>query len=141
MNKEFIPYEQAIELKELGFDIRPNFGGNTSLYSKNGYHTFYTNYGVMGSGLSDGYIYAPTFSQVFRWFREKYKLEGLVLPQNKGAVIDGEPIYFIAIISYENEKMTELFNSTNEETMLHYNPREDAELDCLKKLIEIVKNK
>ncbi len=129
VNKEFIPYEQALALKELGFDepCFKNYNGNATLLD-----------------LSESIIYktkAPLYQQAFRFFREKYKLEGLVLPQNQGAVIDGEPIYFIAIISYENEKMKELFNSTNEETMLHYNPREEAELACLVALIEIVKKK
>ena len=76
----------------------------------------------------------------FRFFRKKYKLEGLILPQTQGVVICGEPIYFIAIISYRNELMKELFNSTNQKDLLHYNPREEAELACIKKLIEISKS-
>ena len=60
MNKEFIPYEQALDLESIGFDIRPDFGNQTSLYTKDGRHLFYTNYGVMGSGLYDGYNYSNT---------------------------------------------------------------------------------
>ena len=70
MNKEFIPYEQALELKELGFD-EPCFG------------KFYHNHlEIGGSWLNsefnkdkkDGNIFtsAPLYQQVFRWFREKY---------------------------------------------------------------------
>lgn len=125
MDKEFIPYEQAVDLESIGFDVRPNFGGNTSLYSKNGNHTFYTNYGVMGSGIYDGYIYAPTFSQAFRWFREKYNLK----PQMTTSW--GEWDFYIPESEYNDIPIRESSDSWN---------YDDAELACLKKLIEIVKN-
>ena len=55
MNKEFIPYEQALALKELGFDI-PSISG----YS-------YPN--------SDNILaHAILYQQAFRWFREKHNL-------------------------------------------------------------------
>ena len=126
MDKEFIPYEQAVDLESIGFDVRPNFGGSTSLYTKNGNHTFYTNYGVMGSGLYDGYIYAPTFSQAFRWFREKYNLK----PQMTTSW--GEWDFYIPESEYNDIPIRESSDSWN---------YDDAELACLKKLIEIVKNK
>jgi hypothetical protein len=50
MEKEFIPYEQALALKE--FD---GFGGNY----RNSYFTYLDQ------------ISAPLYQQVFRWFREK----------------------------------------------------------------------
>jgi hypothetical protein len=70
MGKEFVPYQQALELKELGFD-EPCFG------------KFYHNHlEIGGSWLNsefnkdekDGNIFtsAPLYQQVFRWFREKY---------------------------------------------------------------------
>ena len=132
MNKEFIPYEQALELKELGFDIRPNFGGNTSLYSKNGYHTFYTNYGVMGSGLSDGYIYAPTFSQAFRWLLDKHYLYGIIIPTI--------PMDWTFKTMTVIQDMIEV-PPYNHVHAYDYSRREEAELACLNKLIEIVKSK
>jgi hypothetical protein len=49
MNKEFIPYEQALELKELGFD-EPCIA------------------------IWIDTIPLPLYQQVFRWFREKYDL-------------------------------------------------------------------
>ena len=146
MNKEFVNYDIALELKELGFD-EPCFG----FYTYKGEIRRYTNFDeelndfqtLKNSSITmgRGWCTAPLYQQCWRWFREKYKLEGLILPQNQGAVIDEEPIYFITIISYKNNKMEELFNSTNKETLLHYNPKEEAELACINKLIEIVKNK
>jgi len=143
MNKEFIPYEQALELKQLGFD-EPCLGYYYTLNGKDWKFADDKQYDLLDEFYNIGSMFtisAPLYQQVFRWFREKYKIEGLILPQNQGAVIDEEPIYFITIISYKNNKMEELFNSTNKETLLHYNPKEEAELACLIKLIEIVKNK
>ena len=144
MNNEFIPYEQALALKEMGFDEEC-----FSFYSCDNDNDVY--FSVDPDDLTldwvnhsqydfnnAQHIYrtsAPLYQQAFRWFREKHKLEGLVLPKSRGAVIDGKPIYFIAIISYENELMTELFNSTNQKDLLHYNTKEEAELACLIKLI------
>jgi hypothetical protein len=57
MEKEFVPYQQALELKELGFDepCLMYYTDNGELYKSNLY------------GIS-----APLYQQVFRWFREKY---------------------------------------------------------------------
>jgi hypothetical protein len=53
MNKEFIPYEQALELKELGF----------LTYKKD------NDSGVLYKGDD---IPSILYQQAFRWFREKY---------------------------------------------------------------------
>ena len=53
MNKEFIPYEQALELKELGFKKDNDFG---LLYKGDD-------------------IPSILYQQAFRWFREKYGLD------------------------------------------------------------------
>jgi hypothetical protein len=57
----FVPYEQALALKELGFD-EPCLGW----YSKDG--TFYEGKMTIHQGL----LSAPLYQQAFRWFREKY---------------------------------------------------------------------
>ena len=62
MNKEFIPYEQALELKELGFDEKC-----LARYFKDGKSIFYTH-----SKIYKDYVSAPLYQQAFRWFREKY---------------------------------------------------------------------
>ena len=76
MEKEFIPYKQALALKELGFD-EPCFGFyekeilKPTSYVNDFYHG--TNHGVDFENIFKT-IPAPTFSQVFRWFRDKYGL-------------------------------------------------------------------
>ena len=74
MEKEFVPYEQALELKELGFD-EECFG----FYIETGQWTpaSYSREGTVyprNSDLLPDWVTALTFSQAFRWFREKYNL-------------------------------------------------------------------
>jgi len=69
MKKDFVPYELVVKLKALGFD-------EPCLCSWN----FYTNElnfnGQPSTFSSEDIIQLPTFSQAFRWFREKYRLDG-----------------------------------------------------------------
>ena len=100
MEKEFIPYEQALELKELGFDEECIF-----IYQ-------YPNLDVK--------VPAPLYQQAFRWFREKHDKLGCIQKAN-------DRNRFIYLV--------------NDIVFGFYNTYEEAELACLKKLIEIVKNK
>jgi hypothetical protein len=67
MEKEFIPYEQALELKELGFNEKcaAHYLGEDDLELK---WKIYRNDSIN----TDKCIQAPTYSQAFRFFREKY---------------------------------------------------------------------
>ena len=73
MEKEFIPYEQALVLKELGFDepclaqYKKYDVGEATLdigFSKNEI--------IMQFHKLSKFCSAPTISQAFRFFREKY---------------------------------------------------------------------
>jgi hypothetical protein len=131
MNKEFIPYEQALALKELGFD-EPCFGKYlSSLQSDWKVYELILEMGMNEEFEDNRNVYflegacsAPTYSQVFRWFREKYEL-------NKSILLGYD-------YSIENESK-HWFSGTTEECA--YKTYEEAELACLKKLIEIVKEK
>jgi hypothetical protein len=138
--KDFTLYPEALELKELGFD-ESCFAwyhlGDTLLSDITmGYEK--TDFLYTQDDMEETQCTAPTYSQAFRWFREKHLLEGLVLPQDK-SVPDPLPIYFIAVISYEDGGMNELFNSTSPINTLHYSEYEEAQLECLRHLIKIVK--
>ena len=157
MEKEFAPYEESLELKQLEFN-EPCFGYyvdgelrgiNLGLEELGGVEPYYKTFGfhtICNSDINNtgkSVVTAPTYSQAFRWFREKHLLEGLCLPQHHSA-LSPLPIYYIAIISYRDEKWVELFNSsdnTDIKNFLHYFTYEEAELACLRKLIEIVKTK
>ena len=120
MVKDFIQYTEALELKQLGFD-EPCFAFyDESLYfpnNENQYGTF-CNQKLDASSCS-----APTYSQAFRWFRDKYGLCIVIKP------IDDKKLD----LGYNLLKNGLIMNAH-----LTY---EGAELACLRKLIEISKNK
>jgi hypothetical protein len=116
MEKEFVPYEQALALKELGFEDLC-FGW----YSKDG--TFYEGKMTIHQGL----LSAPLYQQAFRWFREKY---GLTVGFNTMYLSKGKDWdCYISKISAESSSWDSIVKGTYEE----------AELECLVKLIDIVK--
>ncbi len=117
MQKEFVPYELALELKKLGF---------TEPCLASYYHAGrrldiceYINHGEYT-------VLAPTYSQAFRWFRDKYDLYCYVEPYK-----DNQFDYVV---------VSDLFGQEDCDGEL-LNTYEEAELACLKKLIEIVKTK
>jgi hypothetical protein len=136
MEKEFIKYEQALALKELGFNelclnkfyTKPNskmFGIDEKARHypiKNTAKNLYT-IGEHFVLKEDNVIIAPLYQQAFRWFREKYNLFGQVNIHT----------YFIYNISNDGFEMIKQYDKLT-------NTYEEAELDCLIKLIEIVKN-
>jgi hypothetical protein len=115
--KDFIPYEQALALKELGFN-EPCFGYYVSVEVPNPFLVI-----TKISDTQGGYFtFAPLYQQAFRWFRENYELYSFVFKFDEG-------------FGYETYK--EGVTQTNDS----FNTYEEAELACLKKLIEIVKKK
>ena len=109
MNKEFIPYEQALELKELGFKKDNDFG-------------------LLYKGED---IPSILYQQAFRWFREKHTLASQIHPiESSGQFI------WQYLIRNLSEYLTE-FDLEN----FIFDTYEEAELACLKKLIQIAKQK
>ena len=123
MEKEFVPYEQALALRKLGLKVDFAFG-----------HYNYSTRKMLdyiNERVTKSFFPAPTYSQAFRWFREKYgyftsptesdddisKKYDWLISKNLG-----ESKMFIQFIGYRDSY-------------------EEAELECLKKLIEIVKEK
>jgi hypothetical protein len=155
MIQEFIPYQQALELKKLGFDEPcfayydeedntgqiyeyANCSGNVTS-DKACYNDDFlsvTNsqldkYGAFCSKDEEGEESyerwtAPTYSQAFRFFREKYGY--LVSP------FQNENNLFFFEIGKLNTLKTEHYSKD-------WETYEDAEISCLVKLIEIIKNK
>ena len=123
MEKDFIPYEEALALKELGFD-EPCF----AVYFNTTQQLYFDKY--INEFNKDVRTLAPTFSQAFRWFRDKRGLVSwisfridlkkkylwYITDVKNIATRDGDYIFDILIESYE-----------------------EAELACLKKLIVLLK--
>jgi hypothetical protein len=138
--KDFIPYEQALELKELGFD-EECFG----FYTHKGELRRYTNFDgelndfqtLKNSSITmgDNWCAAPTFSQAFRWFREKQYYSEITTEctQADGSIGFSWRIWKPWLI--------EEWSPENGNDEWSYKTYEEAELECLIKLIEIVKTK
>jgi hypothetical protein len=121
MNKEFIPYEQALELKELGFD-------EPCLAFYNGKFLESTDYDFdNGTSKDIGLcIVAPLYQQSFRWFRENqgYHID---------LFVDDDKTFGFCITYFTYTARVD------KPIQRQFNTYEEAELACLKKLIEIAK--
>jgi hypothetical protein len=130
MEKELIPYDQALSLKELGFDEPCLI--EYEIHNNKLFIEFYED-GITNSKLHQitdelnedqirfeeelyNYSYAiPLYQQAFRWFREKHDLHCNIDPWGY-CIFDDNGTEKTGFESYE-----------------------EAQLECLKKLIEIVK--
>jgi len=126
MEKEFIPYEQALALKELGFEYI------TTIFAYDEAKELYTRSGIPHDFNIRGLLSAPTFSQAFSWFREKYELDSEIYMNHESGV----KFYTYLILQLDRAVITHKSGYTGK-----FNTYEEVELECLKKLIEIVKEK
>jgi len=124
MIKEFLPYQPSLDMKELGFD-EPCFayykdmkGEKVLLYDSMDF---------------DGECSAPLYQQCFRFFREKYKLYHHITQYY------GEHFYY-KIEDMVHPRRYEEYPVEKLRNFGEYTSQEDAELACLIKLIEIVKD-
>ena len=122
MEKEFVPYELSLELKQLGFD-EPCFG----YYNSGVKNPLEVEYSIPYDHKE--YLSAPLYQQAFRWFRERYQLVH--------EIQFGSGRIWIRYGYNSFVRALELDNNNNE----FYHTYEEAELACLQKLIEIVKTK
>jgi hypothetical protein len=123
MDKEFVPYELALALKDIGYQ-NPNpiggYRGGAIFYYDKGSELFYDGLPMYSSSYHEGQIIAPLYQQAFRWFRDKYPDFDFGVAK----IHNGTNNYH-----YHINLKWEFFEGTYEE----------AELACLKKLIEIAK--
>lgn len=125
MDNQFVPYEQALELKELGFDEKC-------------FKYCLLGVGIIGKQKESDYLLTPVknselertsytiplWQQAFDWFREKHRLVSWVYEARN----EGCPYFILRdgrYLSGYTEPLT----------------YKEARLECLKKLIEIIKNK
>ena len=119
MEKEFVPHDLALDLAKLNF--------NEKCF---GYYGIQNELKIEISSNLDtnltrrDFYAAPTYSQAFRWFREKYKVRFFI---QSGMSDLGE---FFKVIFPDGEQRG-----------MSYTTYEEAELACLQNLIEIVKTK
>lgn len=123
VQKEFVPYEEALALKELGFNepclsiydkdsvLQRSLLEYPIINSKNGFHEKWN------------IITAPLYQQAFRFFREKCGLKSWIQEHTADTFI----------YEIRPHKLTDY----KEGEVYVYEVYEEAELACLKKLIEI----
>lgn len=128
MDKDFVPYQESLELKELGFDERC-FGH----YWENLFYfqTTHTHPATMPNSPES--CLAPTFSQAFRWFRDEHNIDSWIQPfmleKANGELYLPDESYGYFIFK------DGVFVADKVDCI----EPEEAELLCLRKLIEIVK--
>jgi hypothetical protein len=154
MNKEFAPYELALELKQLGFD-EPCLGYYLAS------SLFISNDNVYNS-TDIPVIKAPLYSQAFRFFREKYDLHVQIRKENYFQERKYEYYHFDISKGEENDitKQEDLLYKILDECSqdipgnhldhdmyskliiekeFAFKTYEESELGCLRHLIKIVK--
>ena len=133
MEKEFVTYEIALALKELGFDEEcfTYFKNGIIDLDDEGILEIYKNYDAHND--IDEYISSPLWQQAFDWFRDVMLLDNFIIPY---WFIDGE--YKVKKYTYSIEpsnRFDEYFDCDSDQ----YETYEEARQACLEKLIEIAK--
>jgi hypothetical protein len=119
MKIEFVPYELALRMRNLGFN-EPCFVW-ADIYTKENVYMYPTNENNMNQYNET--VSIPLFQQAFRWFREKG--------------------YLISFSSHDTSIHDFYIKWKPSKSILScaYDTYEEAELACLEKLIEIVELK
>ena len=122
MKEQFVTYEIALALKELGFDNN-DFGH----YDKNGKLCIYSEYLVYDTVISERDTDAPLWQQAIDWLRENHKLNVIIDNKYEHQIDKWVGITQNTNIYYD-EYVTNKFDS-------YYEAREQAVL----KAIELIK--
>jgi hypothetical protein len=150
MKKEFIPYEQALALKELGFnepclawypvtDILLLMGMKLGSINPD----FVTQDSPWIQSKKIETCIAPLYSQAFRWFRDKRGLIGNVESEyfDNDSKQEFYPVIKLWASGEELDKLQLEHDELDGGLDCVSKTYEEAELACVVKLIEIVKSK
>lgn len=125
MKEQFLPYEESLTLKKLGFKedcLARHRKKQFQFYVAIGPYDYNTR------PISETDISAPLYQQAFKWFRDTHKLNGQIAYCEYG-------------IKSENSWSFTLDNPTGEQFWEgKFKSYEAAELSCIRKLIKIVKD-
>jgi len=130
MKEQFIPYELALELKNLGFDepCLSTYHTKTKEIIK-----------IFGEFKKQPekeiyWILAPLWQQAFDWFRKNKLIDSNI--ERKDYIGDNFDYYFYTICGSEKNSNILVDNDDLGKTKQIY---EEARQACLEKLIEIIK--
>jgi len=131
MEKEFVSYEIALKLKELGFnepcltyyyELTSNLRTHLAIDVRNAW--------TYSGNKKLGFTLAPLYQQAFKWIREKHNID----------------ISINTIYSKYNENTIKQYSGVIDTKTMYtnvgfYDNYEEAQLAGLQKMIEIIKNK
>jgi hypothetical protein len=131
MEKEFIPYDLALRMKSLGFDdtcFRFYWENSTKMMGEHSSPNSNSDLDNLSKthlrGLQGtSYCALPTWQQAFRFFRQEHNLK-----------------FHIREDVWNNWCSLKMIRHDDYISIGEYKTYEEAELECLKKLIEIVEN-
>lgn len=139
LEKELVPIKLALELREIGFDEfcmfyyehnkpAPRFGlESRDIKNKSHFRIIKINaHKILQSKSSKIDIAAPSYEQIFSWFRKKGLFHSITLVKD----------FFEDSIFFESEIRN---SNTDIITMFISNTYEEAKMELLKRLIEIYK--
>ena len=131
MSNEFVSYEIALKLKELGFN-EPCFTYYYEFNSNLRTHLVVdiNNAWTYSGNTNFGFTLAPLYQQVFKWIREKHNID----------------ISINTIYSKYNENTIKQYSGVIDTKTMYtnvgfYDNYEEAQLAGLQKMIEIIENK
>lgn len=127
----FVPYNETLELKSLGIGKSITYACGFYYTLNNKKYKFATpsQFDIIDETYNVGgnfYMVAPIYEQAFKFFRDKHDLAGFIIPF-------GESLHDYRI--YNNVDGEHLWSSPE------FNTYEEAQLECLRKLIGICKKK
>lgn len=140
MEEDFVPYPEALALKKLGFNepcLMVFYGTNRpdkedKLYLPSAFGKIRNSDLITDETIGiwwEGQVTAPLYRKAFKWFRDKYNLNGQVA-------------FCEYAIKTENSWKFTLDNPTDRQYWNgKFDSHEEAELACLKNLIELAKEK
>lgn len=125
MEKEFVSYDHAVALKELGFkeECLKFYHQEDSLSDDNIFLQY--------KG-EDDFAFAPLYQQAFRFFREKYGMQSIVESCTSNTLEWKDWYWKIRVLNGSDYSLDHRDGLSTHEL---------AESACLDKLIEIVKDK
>ena len=138
MKENFCTYEQALALKELGYN-EPCFGtyigkekelknyvSFLSIGGNDSINAITISYSELTKQAQEDFILAPLKSQVFKWFRKNSSINGIVSYYGKDQ-------WNIEILDYKGNELIQIEDNT-------FWSYEEAESACIDKLIELIKD-
>ena len=136
MKEQFVPYELALKLKELGFDEERlgayNQSDNNKFMIAPQLSSYEINTGKNSDKTDINVVTAPLWQQAFKFIRDKYNLTTTFHKRKKS---DNTYVSIYEITKKED------FEELTHFSKVFYIDEYELQTKALKKLIEIIENK